>query len=80
MWVFLDYNGKTHHSQNRDEEDSTSADFVDDKHVYNCEDKVGSANDDRNCCRLVKSDQGEECPGIIHQGIEPAELGDYFQS
>lgn len=64
------------HAEESDEKDLATASTVDDYHVDEGEDEVCCSHDDGDGRRFVEADEREQCSGIVHQGIEPAQLAD----
>lgn len=63
-----------YHTRSRPDHYISSADFVDPLECEKSEDEVRSRDYEPHSCRLVEPNIFEQCCGIVHQGIESAQL------
>lgn len=64
------------HAENGDGEEPPAAELVDEHEVEDGEDEVGAGDGDGDGRGIVEADDAEERRGVVHEGVEAAELAD----
>lgn len=66
----------SYHAQHSDQQNDAAPEFVYNNQVDECEEEVGSTNNDGNGGGLVEPDKGEQGRRVVHESVETTELRD----